>query len=169
MVLRTGASYHPWFGAFGRDPATGGMTATVEVRGVHTPAKTQAWNPLNGGALAPVPATQLTLLYRGPGRVIMNQDWRARKNEWNGQTVVEHAVSVMVNLTENSAPDYLHVMPTVPIGAEVTVVDVPNMGAMDSDKSIMDYIYTVRIAAGSTSSWMRDLLCDIIPDNNIRA
>lgn len=167
MVLGTGASFHPYFSSYGRSAAEGGMQGTVEVYGVSTPdhSGTPAYDPLNGGGVVPTSPNTRALIYRGPGRVIMNQDWRARQNEWNGQVVIDHAVSVMLNLTANTAPGYETTMPTIPVGSELHVVALPQVYGRDSDSSLLNYVYTVRIAAGSTTSWLRDLLCDIIPDN----
>lgn len=165
----TGGSFHPFFAYHGRIVNAGAMLATAAVYAVTKVNPTvPMWDPLNDSAKAtPVAPGTRTLIYTGPCRVIMNQDWRARKSMWQAESPVDQATSVMLSYDGNTLPGFERVMPDIPVGSEVRITSVTELGGVPMDKSIMDYIYTVRIIGSNSNSWVRDLLCDIMPNNMV--
>jgi hypothetical protein len=88
----------------------------------------------------------MCLLYRGPGRLVANKDWRARRHSVHGDQGVQHAWRVQLPQRE---------CPPVHSTDLIRVVDNP------SDQELTHYVFMVRTITPSTNAWVRTVLCDV--------
>jgi hypothetical protein len=124
-------------GEYGYDPVTGGLTIPDG----------------SGGEKFP----ELILLYRGPGRIANNKDWRARVRTQRGDMGTDHAMRVQVPI---------RTCPPVHANDLVRAVepdpDDPDLGHLVlGDPELTHYIFHVRNPLMSSNAWLRNILCDV--------
>ena len=160
MALNT-RGMDPRFAAHNARAVVGWMGAQVEVYRVSTPGTgTPTWDPLNDGTkLSPVPTQERTLIYRGPGRVQPNKDWRARLMEWEGQVITTHAVRIQIAFAGNKLIP--NTFPLIGAQDEVEVSSVHGFKVPDESLSLTKLVYTIRNIPESSNAWQKTLLCDV--------
>jgi len=179
MPLNTRGLFDPRWAYFARPVATSGMLAVVEVRHPTNPAV--PWNPLSDNESQRVFASDgaglegVLLHYRGPGRVQPNNDWRARKQKWQGQLITEHAMRIQIDLTGNTLTggnpdkDFDEQQPydagLMHVGDVIRVTSVAAPFGPPIEPIITKYQYVVRNVSSSSNSWVRTLLCDFVVNN----
>lgn len=109
------------------------------------------WDPVSGTLTVVdvdgnVSRPHMALLYRGPVRVAPNQDWRARTRTSRADSGINHEARFQVPL---------RMCPPVHAHDIVRVIESP------PDMELTHYIFHVRNVMGSTTSWIRNLLCDV--------
>ena len=161
MPLGTRGTMDARFPWYGRTPAVGAMLGHAQIRHIsNDPAWDTTWAPLDGTAansphLSPV-------VWTGRARIQPNVDWRARKHAVVGEVVTEHAVRIQIPFDGNTLPGHEGEMPLIGSGDWVTVTDVMSMQGVPSDDAVTRFTYTIRNIIGSSNSWTKTLLCDII-------
>jgi len=179
MPLNTRGLFDPRWAYFARPVATSAQIATVEVRHPQNPVV--AWNPMSDDPAQRVFAADGAgvegdyLHYRGSGRCQPNNDWRARKQKWQGQLITEHAMRIQIDLTGNTITegnpdkDYDEQQPydagLMHVGDIVRVTRSADPFGPPIEPIIMRYEYVVRNVSSSSNSWVRTLLCDFIVNN----
>ncbi len=122
---------------YGFDPATGGLTVPDG----------------SGGDAFP----ELILLYRGPGRLASNKDWRARVRTQRGDAGTDQAIRVQVPIRTCPpihANDLIRAVNPDPDDSELGPLVL-------GDPELAHYILHVRNPLMSSNAWLRNLLCDV--------
>jgi hypothetical protein len=169
LPLQNGNSMHPYFPWYGRIAGDGAQLAVVSVFRVRTTQNTPdtAWDPLSPFQSKWVPQSPQSHveIYRGPGRVQPNQDWRARKNEVAAEVVVEQAVRIDIAMAGNVLPGFESIMPLIRVGDWVQCIDVVQLQNQPADDIVSKMNYVVRNISSSSNSWEKTLLCDVTPNS----
>ena len=143
-----------------RETVSGSMMCRVEL------SRTSAidrgsWTPDKG--FGDVSAVTETLIYRGIARVQPNKDWRARKQEYETEAVVEHAYRIQLAFDgqELSGKGF----PQVILPEDrVKVIEVASLRGVAIDPAIKNFDFIVRNSVAGSNYWVRTLLCDVLVD-----
>ena len=176
VALNTRGLFDPRWAYFARPVAVSGMLAVIEVQ--HPEQAVKAWDPTSDDPSARVFGTDgagvagVLLHYVGAARVQPNNDWRARKQAWEGQKITEHVMRIQLDLTGNTLPDGNYATDwdgqapfdagLMHVGDVVRVSDVAKPFGRPIDPIITRYKYVVRNISASSNGWVRTLLCDFI-------
>ena len=164
MALNTRSTLDPRWPFHQRSVVAGLMLARVEI--AHPNSLAMDWNPAVGDVFDGT--TSFALHYRGPARIQPNNDWRARKQKWDGQVVTEHAVRIQIGLDANEVtnpdplPDPTQTVGLLHVNDVIRVVDSAAPYGHAVDSGIESFTYIVRNISMSSNSWVRTLLADII-------
>lgn len=165
----------PRFALRNRAVATGAMIA--EVRVLHPTAPAKSWNPFsddpNDRVFAASTLKSYANHYVGRARVQPNKDWRARRYQWNTESVADHAVRIQIDLTGNTVVNGDKLYPEQQAfeaggmhnGDIVVVSHVPAPYGLMLEPMIAQFQYVIRNISASSNSWVRDLLCDFVVNN----
>ncbi|MCP9209723.1 DUF6093 family protein [Streptomyces sp. NEAU-Y11] len=124
-------------GDYGFDPTTGGLTIPDE----------------HGGRKFP----EIILLYRGPGRIANNKDWRARVRTQRGDMGTDQAIRVQAPI-RTCPPVYANDL----VRAVQPDPGDPELGHLVlGDPELTHYILHVRNPLMSSNAWLRNILCDV--------
>lgn len=145
-----------------RSAPQGHMNAAVEIFRRPGQGNDYGYDPVTGGLTVPDGAggdkfPELTLMYRGRGRVVNNKDWRARVRTQRGDMGTNQAIRVQVPIRTCPpihANDVIRVVEPDP--------DDPELGHLiTGDPELTHYIFHVRNPLMSSNAWLRNLLCDV--------
>lgn len=144
-----------------RSVTHGHMNVTVEIFRRPSQGNEYGFDPVTGGLTIPDGQggdafPELTLLYRGRGRVVNNKDWRARVRTQRGDMGTSHAIRVQVPI---------HPCPPVHandlIRTVAGLIDDEGNEAPMPDPELKHYLLHVRNPLMSSNAWLRNLLCDV--------
>lgn len=170
VALMSRSSQHPRFPTYPRPVWRGRMVGKVTVERVTADAVgTVNWTPFDANPANRLPQAPHTgvLIYRGKARIQPNVDWRARRQNWRDESIVDHAYRVELDFLGNELPAYGGVadvgggaLPFIEMGDVIKCVEAV-------DLQLLTYIYIVRNTVPSTSSWSRTVLCDVNVDQEM--
>lgn len=142
-----------------RDAAAGSMRCRVEVCSVSADPG-EDWTPADGFAKK---ATVVEVpVYRGIARVQPNKDWRARKQKYETESVVEHAYRIQLAFDGNELGDGTFPFQGLSKEDRVRVISVDSLRGVSVDTDLMSYTYIIRNILTGSNYWVRTLLCDVI-------
>lgn len=145
-----------------RSVPKGHMNACVEIFRRPSQGTEYAFDPVTGGLTIPDGAggekfPELILLYRGPGRIANNKDWRARVRTQRGDMGTDHAIRVQVPIRTCPPVHANDIVRAVTPDPNDPVLGQLVMG----DPELVHYLLHVRNPLMSSNAWLRNVLCDV--------
>lgn len=145
-----------------RSVPIGHMNAVVEIFRRPAQGSDYGFDPASGGLTIPdgeggEKFPGLILLYRGPGRIANNKDWRARVRTQRGDMGTDQAIRVQVPI-RTCPPVHANDL----VRAVQPEPDDPELGQYTlGDPELAHYILHVRNPLMSSNAWLRNVLCDV--------
>lgn len=143
--MRQPQIFHPLFATRPRAGIETSMTDRIEIR--EPTGDYPAWVPGTG-----IAAGAYNAVYRGPGRVQPNLDWRARDRKIGGELDATTAARVQIPFGKNELGADPH------IAKDYQVVVLSSTGK--DSASLQDYTFVVRNALQASQKWLRTFLAD---------